>query len=148
MFVKTCQILFETDSEKETEEAGVGLASLLREGDIVCLSGDLGAGKTCLVRGILAGLHADGGGRVKSPTYTILNIYEGNPCVYHYDFFRVEDAGDITALGLDDYWGRGICLVEWPKGFCYSLPGRKIDVIIALAGETARKIKVAIPDVD
>lgn len=111
------------------------------------LHGELGAGKTCFARGILAALHHNGGSRAKSPTYTILNIYEGKPDVYHYDFYRVEDGADIPALGLDDYWGKGICLVEWPKSFCYSLPGRKIDVNIALTG-AGRRIEVTVPDVD
>lgn len=85
---------------------------------------------------------------VKSPTYTILNVYEGTPPIYHYDFFRVEDAADFVSLGLDDYWEKGISIVEWPKSFCYSLPGRKIDVIIAITGERERTIEVKGADGD
>jgi tRNA threonylcarbamoyladenosine biosynthesis protein TsaE len=133
---------FRTKSETETEEVGARLVPFLKEGDILCLHGELGAGKTCFVRGVLSALQKDGGEKVKSPTYAILNIYEGNPDVYHYDFYRVEDEKDIYALGLNDYWGRGICLVEWPKTFCYSLPGRKIDVIITAVGELEREVKV------
>jgi len=145
--VATRKLILETPDEQKTEEAGASLAPLLREGDVVLLHGELGAGKTCFARGILSALHHDGGMRAKSPTYTILNIYDGVPNVYHYDFYRVEDGGDIVALGLDDFWGKGICLVEWPKSFCYSLPGRKIDVSIALTGG-GRRIEVTIPDVD
>lgn len=136
------RIKFKTTSEKETEEVGASIAPLLKDGDVVCLSGDLGAGKTCFVRGILSALQENGAEKVKSPTYAILNIYEGNPNVHHYDFYRVEDVNDVYALGLDDYWGRGICLVEWPKTFCYSLLGRKIDVIIKSASEFERDIGI------
>ncbi|MBI3795190.1 MAG: tRNA (adenosine(37)-N6)-threonylcarbamoyltransferase complex ATPase subunit type 1 TsaE [Nitrospinae bacterium] len=134
--------VIKTTGEGETERAGERFASTLREGDVVFLHGELGAGKTCFTRGVLSALHRDGGTKVKSPTYAILNIYEGSPVVYHYDFYRVENEKDIYALGLDDYWGRGICIIEWPKNFCNSLPGRKIDVIITSVGDCEREIEV------
>ncbi|MBI3581656.1 MAG: tRNA (adenosine(37)-N6)-threonylcarbamoyltransferase complex ATPase subunit type 1 TsaE [Nitrospinae bacterium] len=137
---------FKTNGEQETEAVGAGIAPLLKEGDIVCLGGDLGAGKTCFVRGVLSALQENGADKVKSPTYAILNIYNGNPNVYHYDFYRIDDVKDVYALGLDDYWGRGICMVEWPKNFCYSLPGRKIDVIIKRISELEREIRISWPD--
>lgn len=139
-------------SEDETGEFGEKLATYLTEGDVVYLQGDLGSGKTCLVRGIVNSLHGDKGERVKSPTYTLLNIYDspsgksGSPAVHHFDFFRIEDLRDIESLGLYDYWGRGICLVEWPREFCASLPGRRIDVIIEITGKMERSIVVNIPD--
>ena len=149
-------------SEQETEKLAADLAARLKAGDNVCLYGELGAGKTCFARGIVSSLHREKrttakqappdaqnvrGNPVKSPSYTLLNIYEGEPVIYHFDFFRVENSDDISELGLDDYWGGdGICIVEWPKGFCASLPGRTIDVIIDFIEETKRSIKVNIPD--
>lgn len=84
---------------------------------------------------------------MKSPSYTLLNIYEGEPIIFHFDFFRVEDPDDISELGLDEYWGGdGICIVEWPKDFCVSLPGRTIDVIIDFTENMNRNIKINIPE--
>lgn len=135
-----------TRSEEETVAFARELAAGLRAGDVLCLSGELGAGKTAFVRGLVDGLRGAGGGApVKSPTYTILNIYEGVPPIHHFDFYRVENAGDITALGLDDYWGKGISIVEWPKSFCYSLPGRIINVTVGITGQNERTIEVSAP---
>ncbi len=136
-----------TQGEEETASFAAVFASALREGDVVCLYGELGAGKTAFARGLLQGLRgAAGASAVKSPTYTILNVYEGRPPVHHFDFYRVEDVVDIAALGLDEYWGNGICIVEWPKSFCYSLPGRKIDVNITITTRNERVIEVTEAD--
>ena len=157
-----------SNSEEETEELAAKLASRLKAGDNVCLYGELGAGKTCFARGIVSSLRR---GRaapaeqdapaeqaapdapvapdvpVKSPSYTLLNIYEGNPKIYHFDFYRIDNNDEIMELGLDEYWGGdGICIVEWPKGFCAALPGRTIDVIIDFTENMKRKIKVGIPE--
>jgi tRNA threonylcarbamoyladenosine biosynthesis protein TsaE len=133
---------FKTTSEKETEEAGASLFKSLKEGDVILLHGELGAGKTCFVRGLMSAVQTGGGDLVKSPTYTILNIYNAPLTVYHYDFYRVDDEKDIRELGLDEYWGKGICIVEWPKNFCGSLPGRKIDVMIGLGVGSDREIEI------
>lgn len=135
-----------TRSEEETAAFAREVAAKLRAGDVLCLSGELGAGKTAFTRGLVAGLRGEGGDApVKSPTYTILNIYEGTPPIHHFDFYRVENAGDITALGLDDYWGKGISIVEWPKSFCYSLPGRIINVTLEITGQNERTVEVGVP---
>ncbi len=135
-----------TRSEEETVSFARELAAGLRVGDILCLSGELGAGKTAFTRGLVSGLRGKGGeAPVKSPTYTILNIYEGMPPIHHFDFYRVENAVDITALGLDDYWGKGISIVEWPKSFCYSLPGRIINVTLEITGQNERTVEVSAP---
>ncbi|MFQ5433119.1 MAG: tRNA (adenosine(37)-N6)-threonylcarbamoyltransferase complex ATPase subunit type 1 TsaE [Nitrospinota bacterium] len=136
-----------SNSEEETEELAAKLAARLKTGDNVCLYGELGAGKTCFARGIVSSLHNGLGTPVKSPTYTLLNIYEGDPPIYHFDFYRIDNNDEIMELGLDEYWGGdGICIVEWPKGFCAALPGRTIDVIIDFTENMKRKIKVNIPE--
>ncbi len=135
-----------TRSEKETAAFARELAAELRAGDVICLSGELGVGKTAFTRGLVEGLRGEASGTpVKSPTYTILNVYEGSPPIHHFDFYRVENAGDIIALGLDDYWGKGISIVEWPKSFCYSLPGRIINVTLEIAGQNERILEVGKP---
>ena len=140
-------------SEKETEQLAAKLATRLKPGDNVCLHGELGAGKTCFARGIVSSLHngeatiIERNTAVKSPSYTLLNIYEGNPTIYHFDFYRLDDNDEIMELGLDEYWGGdGVCIVEWPKSFCSALPGRTIDVIIDFTEDMKRKIKVIVPE--
>jgi len=132
---------FTSLSQIETELFGEKFAESLVEGDIVLLNGNLGAGKTALARGIAKGLHGTCGD-VKSPSYTLLNIYEGEPALYHFDFYRIEEGDDITELGLDDYWGKGVSIVEWPKSFCENIQGRKIEITIETIGGNKRKIKI------
>ncbi|GMT42891.1 MAG: hypothetical protein IEMM0002_1302 [bacterium] len=136
---------FASGSEEQTEGIGKKLASHLKPGDNIRLYGDLGSGKTSLTRGIVDYFHHDAGNAVKSPTFTMLNIYEGEPTIHHFDFYRIENETDIEELGLDDYWGNGINVVEWPKDFCMALPGRTIDVIISIEREKERKITANIP---
>ncbi|MFQ5788207.1 MAG: tRNA (adenosine(37)-N6)-threonylcarbamoyltransferase complex ATPase subunit type 1 TsaE, partial [Thermodesulfobacteriota bacterium] len=101
-------------SEQETEEIAAKLAARLKAGDNVCLYGQLGAGKTCFARGIVSslrrkkitpGLPVGTDVAVKSPSYTLMNVYEGNPNIYHFDFYRVDNDDEIMELGLDEYWG-------------------------------------------
>lgn len=100
-------------SEEEMEWLGRQLGGLLQAGDLVCLSGELGAGKTTFTRGIAGGL--DYKGRVNSPTFTLMNVYQGRVPVYHFDFYRL-GTGDLADLGLEDYLeGEGVCIVEWPQ---------------------------------
>ncbi|MBV1875170.1 MAG: tRNA (adenosine(37)-N6)-threonylcarbamoyltransferase complex ATPase subunit type 1 TsaE [Cycloclasticus sp.] len=100
--------------EREMLEAGQQLALLLKPGMLVFLVGDLGAGKTTLVRGVLRGLGHDGA--VKSPTYNLVEPYtiKGQP-VFHFDLYRVRDAEELEYMGMRDYLSKeSICFVEWP----------------------------------
>jgi len=133
---------FLTNSEEETERFASDFARSLREGDIVLLKGELGAGKTCFVRGLVGALHGNRGEAVKSPSYTLLNIYTGAPVVYHFDFYRIENPEDIIALGLDEFFGKGICVAEWPAGFLDEAADRTITVTIKTVNENKRLIEV------
>lgn len=100
--------------EKATLAIGRKLAGLLRPGDVVTLAGELSAGKTTLVRGLLAGLgHV---GEVPSPSFAIVQPYESlEPPVWHVDLYRIANASDLDELGLEDIREDGVLIVEWPE---------------------------------
>ena len=103
-----------SDSPEFTFEFGKKLASALKPKDIIAIYGNLGAGKTCLVQGICAGLNVSE--YVNSPSFTIINEYEGNFPIYHFDFYRLSSEDELYDLDLEDYfYGEGICLIEWPE---------------------------------
>ena len=105
-------------SEDDTTQAGQALGKVLRAGDVVTLTGPLGAGKTTLVRGVLAALGHEG--EVPSPTFAIVQPYDDlSPPLWHVDLYRLERASELPELGLDDVIGdrRGIVVIEWADKF-------------------------------
>ena len=104
------------ESESSMVSLGRSLGSLLKPGDAVALIGGLGAGKTTLSRGIAAGLGATG--EITSPTFALMNVYEGPVPVYHLDLYRLEDASRFALLGYDEWQAaEGVTLVEWADKF-------------------------------
>src|SRR3954469_23455901 len=102
------------DGAAATEAFGRRLAGELRAGDVVALFGDLGAGKTTLARGLLAGLGHDG--EVASPTFPLVIPYEGlNVPAWHVDLYRIEDSREIEELALDEALDEAVLIVEWPE---------------------------------
>jgi tRNA threonylcarbamoyladenosine biosynthesis protein TsaE len=118
------------DNEQAMESLGRALARCLREVSLVCLRGELGAGKTTLVRGVLRGLGYPG--IVKSPTFTLVEPYEfGQLTLHHFDFYRLKEPEEAEFLGLRDALRSGnLCLVEWPERAQGVLPVPDIEVII------------------
>lgn len=107
---------FLTHSAEETIALGHQIASELKAPSLVLLSGDLGAGKTTLTKGIASGLGAAKEEDVTSPTFTLVHKYEGETRVYHVDLYRIGDAHDFETLGLEDVFSeQAIVLVEWPE---------------------------------
>jgi len=104
-----------------THAAGAALAADLKGGAVLALVGDLGAGKTSLVQGLVRAL---GGGEVTSPTFSLVQEYRGGDLeIFHFDFYRIESEHELLALGWDDYLDRGgIVVVEWPRLFPDLLP--------------------------
>lgn len=117
-------------SEKEMMTLGGQIASLLPVGGVVTLYGDLGAGKTTLVRGLLRSLGFEG--TVKSPTYTLVEPYEvAQRYVYHFDLYRLADPEELEYLGVRDYFRPdALCLLEWPDKAANFIPRADLEVHI------------------
>ncbi len=130
-----------THSSEETFQAGKEFASRLKEEDVVALFGPLGGGKTTFVKGVAAGLKAKDA--VTSPTFVLLNVYSSKIPLYHFDFYRLEQASQLEALNLDDYlYGNGICLIEWPELALSLLDKPFYKVKFEIRGETERRIEI------
>lgn len=118
-------------SEAETEALGARLGSELAPGAVVAYRGGLGMGKTAFTRGLARGLGYEG--RVTSPTFTIVNEYEGGRLpLFHFDMYRLESAGDLFDIGWEDYLDRGgVCAVEWSEQAAEALPPETIRVTLS-----------------
>ena len=121
-----------TRSESETEALGARLAALLTPGAVVAYQGGLGMGKTAFTRGLAAGLGYKG--RVTSPTFTIVNEYEGGRLpLFHFDMYRLADADALFDIGWEDYLDRGgICAVEWSENVWGAMEGAVVVTITRL----------------
>jgi tRNA threonylcarbamoyladenosine biosynthesis protein TsaE len=113
---------FQAANEAEMIEAGRSFAARLRAGDVVALDGDLGAGKTHFCKGLVAGLGSNE--EVTSPTFALVQEYQGGAWpVFHFDWYRLEDAAELQGIGWDDYLDEeGVILVEWSEKFPAMLP--------------------------
>lgn len=136
---------FEVNSIEETTNLGVALGKLLNSGDIICLTGDLGTGKTHITKGISRGLGITD--NITSPTFTIVNEYDsGRLKLYHFDVYRVSDPDEIYAIGFDDYiFGDGVSIIEWANYIEEILPNDYLHIYIQkdlTKGENYRKIIV------
>jgi tRNA threonylcarbamoyladenosine biosynthesis protein TsaE len=125
-------------SEEDTVEAGRQLAGKLRPGDVVLLSGPLGAGKTAFVRGLALGLGASPAD-VTSPTFTLIQEYRGASTLYHVDLYRLEPH-EVDDLGLDELMsGEAVVAVEWPERLPRAIQGA-VRVTLTMTGESERRI--------
>ena len=139
---------FHTHSVEETEQIGKDLALTLdkSEPSFIAMYGDLGVGKTAFVRGIASVLAPSS--RVKSPTYTVVNRYEGEKLpLYHLDVYRISDDDELYSIGYDDYVSTGICVVEWSENIPDSIPDKHIKVTIEKEGENFEMRKITIEQV-
>ena len=134
---------FRTRSPAETLALGRRLAERLAAGDCVGLSGELGAGKTVLVRGIAAGLGVEDSRLVSSPTYVLVQEYPARVPVYHVDLYRLADPrAELGGLGLEEMLAEGVVLIEWAERAGDALPRPRWQVRIDIAGARSRRIDV------
>lgn len=125
---------------EETERFGKFLGENLNPGDVLCLNGDLGAGKTTLTKSIALGLGIED--YVTSPTFTIVNEYYGKVNLYHIDTYRLDDKVDMDYLGFDEYfYSEGVTVVEWAEKIKDALPEEYIEINIS-SKEDKRKLEI------
>jgi tRNA threonylcarbamoyladenosine biosynthesis protein TsaE len=134
-----------TRDARETRALGARLAAAARPGDLLCLVGDLGAGKTQLAKGFAAGLGVTD--TVSSPTFVLMSEYAGRLPLFHVDLYRLEDAADALAGGLiDERQLEGVALVEWAERLGDALPVARLDVLIDGTGDDPRTITLSSAD--
>jgi tRNA threonylcarbamoyladenosine biosynthesis protein TsaE len=143
--------LITTKTPEETHVLGENLGKCLESGDIVLLFGDLGAGKTTLTQGICKGLGLPAGEYIRSPTFTLINEYQGKLPIYHIDLYRMENLEEIEALGLEEVlFGNGVAIVEWSeklfpigknKSPIFEIDGR-VEVRITYENESQRSFSI------
>lgn len=122
-------MIYNTNSPKETENVASFFAKSLKKGDVICLNGDLGVGKTLFVQGLVKALGVKE--PISSPTFTIVNCYSGDFNIYHFDVYRIEDCDEMYEIGYEEYvYGDGITIIEWPCRIKEILPKNRYDIFI------------------
>jgi tRNA threonylcarbamoyladenosine biosynthesis protein TsaE len=128
-------------SEDQTRAIGREIGKKLKPGDIVCLYGELGTGKTTMVKGIASSMGIDER-EITSPSFTLISEHHGTFPLYHIDLYRL-DRKSVSPLGLEDYlYGEGVSVIEWAERADHVIPENIIRVKITYAGDTARDIEV------
>lgn len=134
---------FKSTCENDTKQFAKQFASKLKKGDVIVLSGDLGSGKTKFTEGFLSffGLENE----ISSPTFTIVNEYcKDDINIYHFDVYRLEDSSEFYAIGGEEYFEKGICIIEWGEIITDALPDKyiKIDFSRCPDNENSRILNV------
>ena len=138
---------FTSHSSEETMNFASDLASKLNVGDVVVLSGELGAGKTKFTEGFLKYFGLDN--EISSPTFSIVNEYKKDDLnIYHFDVYRLEDEDEFYAIGGEEYFASGICIIEWGEIIEDALPQNCIRIYFEkdLSDENIRYLKITYPD--
>ena len=128
-------------SPEQTQKIGVRIGEIALPGDIFLLTGDLGAGKTCLTQGIAWGLGIKE--YAASPSFVVIRELQGRLPLYHIDFYRLDHLEEIAELGLDDYlYGNGVCVLEWAEKGLNLLPEEHLLIEIGYLSDTERSLKL------
>ncbi len=119
-----------SESPEMTSDIAYNFARTLKSGDVVCLDGDLGVGKTAFVQGLAKGLGIEG--YISSPTFTIVNEYDASLPLYHFDVYRIGDSEEMYDIGFEEYiFGDGVCVIEWSENIADILPDRRYEIKIS-----------------
>lgn len=134
--------IFHTSSAAETRALAERLGRLLHPGDVLCLIGDLGAGKTTFTQGLALGLGLPPEEPVNSPTFTLLAEHPGGRLpLYHFDVYRLPDSSGLYDLAFDEYLDAGgVTVIEWADRIADALPPDRLDIVLSAAGENARML--------
>jgi len=134
-------LCYRTESPEETVKLGQTLGRLLEMGDLVVLAGELGCGKTWFTKGIALGVGVSPREVVTSPSFALMNEYEGDCRLFHMDVYRLETPGTFLDTGLDECFdGRGIVVMEWGDKWPEILPERRLNVAFSIMGEDSREL--------
>ncbi len=137
--------VYTTESAEETEKLGFEIGKNAVNGDVIAVTGELGTGKTALTRGIAEGMGITED--ITSPTFSLMEIHEGEKTLYHFDLYRIKDDREFNNLCFEEYWeNNGISVVEWAERAGSRLPERRIDITIEYISSTERRITVEHPD--
>lgn len=132
---------WQSSSPAQTLAIAKALGKQLAPGAILCLFGDLGAGKTTFVKGILEGLRGEAKEEVTSPTFTYLNIYAGSIPLYHFDLYRLRDADEFLSMGFEEFLhADGVCCLEWSEKITPLIPPEALQITLAHKGDDQRMI--------
>ncbi|MDI6762429.1 MAG: tRNA (adenosine(37)-N6)-threonylcarbamoyltransferase complex ATPase subunit type 1 TsaE [Thermodesulfobacteriota bacterium] len=135
--------VFQSKSPSETLRFGKQIGRLLQRGDVVALMGELGAGKTQFIKGLAQGVGVGKSVYVSSPSFTLINEYNGEIPFYHIDLYRLEEEKEAEELGLEEYFhGEGITAIEWADRIPSLLPGEFLRVNIHYTGKQTRSIEL------
>jgi tRNA threonylcarbamoyladenosine biosynthesis protein TsaE len=136
-------LFFKTFSDSETRALGYEMGQTLSGNAIVCFFGDLGAGKTTFIKGLASAASGCSPDQVSSPTFTYLNIYQGQglTTVYHFDLYRLHDADEFLSMGFDEFFFEGgICCIEWSERIERILPSNCLKVTLKHNNEQEREV--------
>ncbi len=135
---------WETHSPSETIERGRAIGRSLKPGTVIALIGDLGSGKTTLVKGLALGLGVKDAREVKSPTFVIFHIYKGRIPLYHFDLYRLDESRDVEGIGMDEFLSdpTAISVIEWADRIPAVLQQASVRIELTSSGETGRTIRV------
>ena len=125
----------------DTEQFGIQLGAMALPGDVICLDGELGAGKTTLTQGIAKGLAVPPSCYVTSPSFSILHEYPGRIPLYHMDFYRLNSSLEVEELGLDEYfYMSGLTVIEWSEKAAEVLPADRLALHIRITADNMRLV--------
>ncbi|MCF8056558.1 MAG: tRNA (adenosine(37)-N6)-threonylcarbamoyltransferase complex ATPase subunit type 1 TsaE [Desulfocapsa sp.] len=128
---------------KETRAFGQRLAELTQPGDVICLNGDLGAGKTALTQEIAKGLNVPDSCYVTSPTFSILQEYPGDIPLYHMDFYRLTDEAEVEDLGFEEYFYlSGLTVIEWSERAGTLIPDTRLLLKLTINDDLSRTVEI------